>query len=251
MRKRPPQRTLSVIRKSQITTNMMRVTLGGPELDGFPTETDGGYVKFRLPHLTEPDREVVRTYTVREQRDGEIDVDFALHGIGKSGGPATRWALDAKPGDRIKLGGPGPAKPVSDDADWYLLVGDMTSLPAISVNLEKMDDDAKGIAVIEIISEDDIQDLRHPDGVKIDWVINPKPGADNVLTERVKSIAWESGDAYAWVACEFSTMKEVRSYLRETRGLDKHHLYVSSYWKNGANEDGHRELKQADARQFA
>jgi NADPH-dependent ferric siderophore reductase len=247
MRKRPPQRTLSLLRKSLVTPNMMRVTLGGDDLDGFPTGTDGGYVKLRLPDLHHPEETVVRTYTIRAQRTSEIDVDFALHGDGKTGGPATRWALTADVGDTITLGGPGPAKPLIEPFERCLIVGDMTALPAISVNLEKLSQAARGKAVIEIISKDDIQPLAHPAGVEIDWVINPRPGSDNVLSNHVRNLPWEDASTYAWVACEFSTMKALRTYFRDVRNLDKNELYVSSYWKNGSDEDKHRKLKQADA----
>lgn len=249
MRKRPPQRTLSVLRKSLVTPNMMRVTLGGDQLEGFPTGTDGGYVKLRLPDLHNPEETVVRTYTIRAQRASEIDVDFALHGLGKSGGPATRWAVAAEVGNTITLGGPGPAKPLIEPFERCFIVGDMTALPAISVNLEKLDQAARGKAVIEIISKDDIQQLKHPTGVEIDWVINPKPGSYDVLSNHVQNLPWQDVKTYAWVACEFSTMKALRTYFREVRKLDKTELYVSSYWKNGSDEEKHRKLKQADASQ--
>ena len=247
MRKRPSQRTLTVIRKSPITPNMMRVTLGGDGLSGFPSGTEGGYVKLRLPDPRNPNETVVRTYTIRAQRTSEIDVDFALHGIGKSGGPATRWALSSEAGDTITLGGPGPAKPLIEPFERCLIVGDMTALPAISVNLEKLDQVAQGKVVIEIISKDDIQPLSHPDGVDIDWVINPKPGSDGVLTNHVRNLPWEDVKTYAWVACEFSTMKALRTYFRDVRNLEKSEFYVSSYWKSGSDEEKHRKLKQADA----
>jgi len=72
-------------------------------------------------------------------RADESDVDFALHEIC---GPATFRALNTKVGDSIMVGGPGPRKLVHPDADWFLLVGDMTALPAISGNIEMLPENA-------------------------------------------------------------------------------------------------------------
>ena len=60
-------------------------------------------------------------------------------------------------------------------ADWYLFVGDMTALPAIAANLEKLPTESSGIALLEINSLEDKQDLRKPEGVEVRWIINPDP----------------------------------------------------------------------------
>ena len=113
---RPEPRTLEVIRKQQLTPNMLRVTLGGPGLADFPADQTSAYIKLRL-HDARSGRDVTRTYTVRSQRADEIDVDFALHEVC---GPATLWAIAARPGDTVLVGGPGPRKLVRPDAPSYL-----------------------------------------------------------------------------------------------------------------------------------
>ena len=50
----------------------------------------------------------------------------------------------------------------------------MTALPAISVNLAQPPNNAVGYAVIEVLSEADIQPLVHPENVELHWVINPE-----------------------------------------------------------------------------
>lgn len=72
-------------------------------------------------------------------------------------GRASEWAKNARPGGNILIGGPGPKKLLDNTADWCLLVGDMTALPAISVNIEQLPADARGYAVIEVTDESDIQ----------------------------------------------------------------------------------------------
>ena len=245
---RPEPRQLDVIAKRQITPNMLRVTLGGPGLADFPAEQTSAYIKLRLPDQA-AGREVVRTYTVRAHRSDEIDVDFALH---EECGPATLWAMNAQVGDSITVGGPGPRKLVHPDADWYLLVGDMTALPAISGNLELLPDTARGTAVIEVMDEADIQDLEKPPHLNIEWVINPRPGHDSApLVERARSVAWAPGAASVWAACEFTSMRQLRDYFRNERGLNSGNLYISSYWKAGLTEDNHKIAKREDSAALA
>lgn len=247
MQKRPEPRIFEVLSADSVTPNMRRIAIGGAGLQTFPAGQEGGYVKLRLAGA-DPDRPAVRTYTIRYQRPDALDIDFALHGEGGGGGPAASWAQNVRPGETIMVGGPGRAKPLPPGADWYLALGDMTSLPAISVNLAALPDDAVGHAVVEIQTEADRQELKHPAGVAIEWVVNPEPGhhADR-FEAAVRAIPWRDGSVYAWSASEFEVMKRLRRYLREERGLGPDQLYISSYWKHGIGEDQHREIKRQDA----
>ncbi|WOD07301.1 siderophore-interacting protein [Marinomonas sp. GJ51-6] len=137
---------------------------------------------------------------------------------------------------------------IAQPADWHLLVGDMTALPAISVNLEQLPANAKGYAVIEVVSADDILDLKHPEGVEMKWIINTHPGEDSAsLLDEVKSLPWLDGKVSAWVACEFSSMKLLRQFFKKEKMLSNDCLYISSYWKLGSNEDQHKVVKRNDA----
>ncbi|MEM7461645.1 MAG: siderophore-interacting protein [Pseudomonadota bacterium] len=250
MRKKSEPRIFDVLSVRQITPNMRRVSIGGPALETFPTGQDGGYLKLVLSEDGSLQRPMLRTYTIARQGPDALDVDFALHGEHGDGGPASSWAQKVKPGEKIQARGPGPQKPLPPGFDWYLVFGDMTALPAIAVNLANLPEDAVGNAVIEVQTEDDRQNLPHPKGIKIDWVINPEPGRHPKSFERVaRSITWRPGRVYAWSATEFDVMKNMRRYLREERGLTSGELYISSYWKQGIGEDKHREIKSADAKQ--
>lgn len=245
---RPAPRTLTVLAKRHVTPNMLRLTLGGDGMAGFPPSRQGGYVKLNLPQGA--GKPAVRTYTIRAQRDAEIDVDFALHAETATGhaGPATEWAMSVEPGAQVLVGGPGPAKPLPDGHGFYLLAGDMTALPAISVNLEALPADARGLAVIEVMSEDDRQDIACPEGVEIHWLVAEQPGLESAQHLRaIRAAGWPADDLYAWVAAEFSTMQALRGYLRDERGLGPDRLYISSYWKSGLNEEAHKIAKREDA----
>jgi len=231
---------------------MHRITLGGKALDDFPTECAGGYIKLRLP-TPAGEKPIVRTYTIRSQSAEGIDVDFALHGgDADNSGPATRWALGAELGDMILVGGPGAAKPLPEGRGPFLLVGDMTALPAISVNLETLPEDAKGHAILLIRSKTDKQDLVVPEGITVDWLVESDLGANpSLLADAVRKVPNIGGFAYAWVACEFEAMKQLRQYLRAEQKLGKDRLYISSYWKRGLIEDDHKQVKRGDAMKSA
>lgn len=247
---RPAPRPLTVIARQAVTPNMLRVTLGGPGLAGFPDGQAGGYLKLRVP--SDGGRPCVRTYTISGQRAGELDVDFALH-ADRDGlaGPATSWAVGTAAGEVLEVGGPGMAKPLPPGHGFYLIAGDMTSLPAISVNLAALPADACGFAAIEISDAVDRQDLPCPAGVEIAWLVK-EPGSDpDLLARTLRARSWPTGSLYAWVACEFAAMRVLRTYLRDERGLGPDRLYISSYWQAGSTEDRHRDVKRADMEALA
>jgi NADPH-dependent ferric siderophore reductase len=245
MAKGPP-RELDVLAITDISRNMRRITLGGPGLSGFPANQEGAYIKLMLddPDRAEPS---VRTYTVRHHREaaGEIDVDFVMHG---DHGIAARWAMHARVGDRLRLGGPGPKKIPSMDADRYFFVADMTALPALSVNLEAMQPSATGYAVIEILHEDDRQELEAPAGIELEWIVaaQPEDGREAVI-KRIRDKQWLAGRPVVWAASEFDTMRAMRVYFKKERGLPTADAYISSYWKQGLREDEHKRVKKQDA----
>ncbi|MEM1174335.1 MAG: siderophore-interacting protein [Pseudomonadota bacterium] len=238
-------RTLSVIRKHQLTPHMLRVTFGGDDLSDFPQNPNSAHIKLRLTEPEDPsiEKPVLRTYTVRhfDPVKLEMAVDFVLH---ESDGPASQWATNCTVGETIRIMGPGPTKLVDHDADWFLLVGDMSALPAIAANIEMLPSDARGMAIIEVINEEDQQDFATPDDLQIRWCVNSDPEQDNsVLFDAVNEFAWLDGRPSVWVAGEFSQSLAIRRFLVQERNVTRHDMYASSYWQIGQTEDGHRVSK--------
>lgn len=237
-------RNLTVVKTQQISPNMLRVTLAGNALKDFPEGLEGGYVKVLLK-----EEKLKRSYTIRAFRAEalELDLDFVLHGDNDEAGPASDWAANVSIGENIKITGPGSVKRITTSENWYFIIGDMTALPAISVNLETMPRDAKGYAVIEVMEEADKQVIDSPKGMTIIWVINPHPDQVNtVLPDAVKNLQWLEGKPNVWLACEFSGMKMLRTYFKSENNVSKNELYISSYWKMGATAEGHKKSKIKD-----
>lgn len=190
----------------------------------------------------------MRTYTIRQYNPVEqfIEVDFVRH-ITKDlqCGFAARWAMSAQVGDTISVAGPGLIQGLNLESDWFFLVADMTSLPALSAKVKTLPEHATGHAVVQINSAADKQALEAPEGIKITWLIEDE--TEETLSQTVRSIKWLDGQVSVWTACEFESMRELRQYFRNEKEVAKENIYISSYWKRGVTEDGHKVLKQQDA----
>ena len=259
MNKKPSPRVFTVINSTQLTENMQRITFKAEDLSTFDMESEGGYIKLMfndnggtdLSEIAEGTRPMMRTYTVRNLRkeQNELDVDFVRHHhtnkimTVETGGFASAWAQNAVNGNTISIAGPGSIKGLNHNADWFFLVADMTALPALSAKLEALPATAVGYAVIEINHQSDKQTLTKPQGLELVWVI--KSNAQD-LTDTVRAQEWKAGRVSVWSACEFNQMRALRTYFRNEKEVDKDELYISSYWKEGCTEDGHKVAKHED-----
>lgn len=272
---RTPPRLLQVVRTARITPNLQRITLSGENLLGFPVHSHGMHIKVfvprahqqqpQLPQLTAQgivwpaahERPITRTYSVRQYRAdvNELDIEFVMHPtsihklastpkaadinkIDSHGSPAASWASNAKPGDWIGIAGPGGPDPLLAPADWQLLAGDMTALPAIAALLENLPDSAQGFALIESDDAQDQIELIHPPGMVICWLERAVDGSE-VLLEAIKRIAppLNAKSISAFIAGENNAVVTIRDYLRATYGLNKRSLYAVPYWRRGQDEE--------------
>ncbi len=249
---KPNPESFSVINKQLLSPNMLRIKLMGAAIQDYPQDGEGGYIKLVFPQLnkdkTEQGKPLLRTYTISnlDHTANTMDVDFVVHA---DGGPASLWAEQSKNGDTINIAGPGAGKPVDINADWFLIAGDMTALPAIRANLKKLPSDAKGYLVLEVISESDKQALDIelsllPKGLAVHWVLNSNPGNNKSLNDVIRSLQWLEGEPAIWLAGELNDVLEARKHLKEQPLILKGRMYVSSYWQHGMTEDRHKVEKQ-------
>ena len=238
-------RQVYVAGKRAVSANMQRIILQGAGLADFPEGYEGGYVKLVLP--SEAETPAVRSYTVRmfDPASRKLTIDMVVHG---DLGPAASWVSQVAAGDSIEITGPGACQPINTDADWFILAGDMSALPAISVNIERLPPDAVGHVVLEVISVEEQIELATPHGIEVHWVVNPEPEAFNtVLEDTVMALSWRDGRVAVWVAGEFSASRALRQYFRNDRPVDKGSKYISCYWKIGETDEGMKAAKRADA----
>ena len=239
----PAQFDLTVISNFRITPHMRRVALGGSDLSSFPKDQASGYVKVSLQD--ENRKEVRRSYTIRSFDGVTLTLDFVDHG---PLGPGSQWAGSALVGSTVRIFGPGEKKLADSRADWFFFGGDMSALPALSVNLETLASSAKGYAVIEIPDEKDKQRLAHPAGMQLIWVVEDVSQRPNkTLTTKIRSLDWLEGDPYPWFAGEFEGMRDMRSFFRDEKKIDRKNMYLSCYWKSGDSDEGMKKAKFLDA----
>ncbi|MEO0862046.1 MAG: siderophore-interacting protein [Pseudomonadota bacterium] len=252
---RPGPRLLTVARAWRLTPNMIRVVFAGPDLSGFPTGREGGNCKLMFPddgegraefaaRLQDGPPPIRRTYTVRhfDRVSQELTIDFVAHG---DDGPASRWASQAKPGDFLGFAGPSMPKVMRFDADWYLVAADLSALPVAAATLEAMPPNAKGVAIFEITTPEDKQDIAMPSGFDVHWLIHPDPhvpsGAQEAL---IRSLDWPAGRVQTCIAGESGVIRSLRGFLMNEKKLPKADVYISGYWKIGLVEDEHQKAKR-------
>jgi NADPH-dependent ferric siderophore reductase len=223
---------------------MLRIVFGGEGLNGFGAgEFTDHYVKLRL---LEPGtgESRVRTYTVREwdPQTGQLSVDFVVHGDSGIAGP---WAEAAQPGDTLELGGPGGDYAPDPAADWHLLAGDASVLPAIAASLPRVPAGAPVFVVIEVDGPEEEQALTSPGELQLHWIHRSKPPGEepDLLVEAVRALDLPDGNGSAFVHGEADSVRSVRRHLLVERGLDKDALSATGYWKLQRTEEGWREDK--------
>jgi NADPH-dependent ferric siderophore reductase len=245
-------RLLQVREVTRLTPKMVRVVVGGEQLDGFVSAAHDDHVKLFFPHPGEdkpvlpvpspngpvyPEgavRPVARDYTPRryDAAANTLTIDFVLH----SEGPATTWAAQARPGQFLGVGGPRGSFVVPDDFDWYLLVGDEAALPAIARRLEELPAGIRVVAVVEVADAAEEQRFDTRTRLETHWLHRQAAAAGNhlLLQKALTELALPSGEGYAWVAAEASVAKALRRYLVDERRLPKDRVKAAAYWKQGA-----------------
>ncbi len=254
--------TLEVRRTERLTPHMIRVVAGGEQLSAFPdTPHTDRYVKILFPRpgvrYPEPwDMEAIRadlpreqwpamrTYTVRalDHAAGELTIDFVHHGDVGLAGP---WAAAARPGDLLRLAGPGGAYAPDLDADWHLMVGDESALPAISAACERVPAGVPVITVLEVGDAGEQQEIGCPGSLRTTW-LHRRADAPEQLLDAVRELEFAPGRVHAFVHGEASIVRGLRRHLVDERAVPRELLSVSGYWRRGVDEDGWQAEKAAE-----
>lgn len=173
-----------------------------------------------------------RTYTIRaiDHERGELDIDVVLH----DDSPGSVWAREAKAGDRVGLLGPGGGDVIP--ADWYLLLGDETALPAIARIAENLPSSARASIVIEVADASEQQEIASEAAIDVTWLHrNGCPaGSTDLLPKAVRAIALPAhGTHFVFAGCEQAAARAIRKHLRAEKQLPKDRHLVAAYWRRG------------------
>ncbi|MFI6830955.1 siderophore-interacting protein [Kribbella sp. NPDC050241] len=254
----------TVRRTEQLTPHMIRVVFSSEDFadNGFtdhyvkllfsrpgveyPEPLDMGVVRETYPREQWP---TMRTYTVRswDEDAKELAIDFVYHGDEGIAGP---WAAAAKPGDVLWFNGPGGAYAPDEAADWHLLVGDESALPAIGAAVEQLPPGARATVLVEVGDETEEQKLSGSGEVDVTWFhrAGSSAGRGDGLVAAVEALDFPAGDVQVFVHGEAGLVFRIRKNLFQERGLPRERVSLSGYWRLGKNEDGWQAEKAETAR---
>jgi len=226
---------------------MVRTTLTGEELEGFDEPAPTQHVKLVVPYpgadrpvLPDPEagpdgpKPLMRTLTVRrfDPERQELEIDFAIHGHG----PVSSWAASAKPGDVVALAGPGGRKyEIDPDAEWYLLAGDETAIPAMATLLEGLPASMPVEAYVEVADAAEELTFETQGQPRVTWLHRASNGqpAGRLLARTLGELPPKTGNGRIWLACEAMVMRDIRKLLLGDWGLNEDQIVTRGYWHEG------------------
>ncbi|MFF0950104.1 siderophore-interacting protein [Rhizobium leguminosarum] len=223
------RRLLTVESVVDITPNMRRVVLAGDDLADFISLGADDHIKIFIP--TADGGEERRDYTPRRYDNAErrLTIDFALH----EAGPVTKWAIDARPGDELDIGGPRGSAVVSKTVKRWLLIGDETALPAIGRRIEESGAGTVITTIAAVTGPLEEQTFETSAELHVRWAHRPLSQAtDATALLKLLSTVDIQPETFIWVAAEASVTRDIRAYLLE-RGCPLGWIKASGYWVFG------------------
>ena len=253
----------AIVRSStRLTPSMIRVVLADGDLDRFTMTADtDAYVNVAIPPQGAPydavfDAKQVRDehpadvqparrrYTVRSWDDATkvLTLDFVVHGTEGVAGP---WAASVQAGDVLVFDGPGSGYRPDPEADWHLLVGDESALPAIAVSLEAVPPGSRAVVRLVCDGPDYEVPLTCPGELDLVWL--HRTGAEDdvdLLADAVADLEFPAGRVHAFVHGEADEIRAIRRHLLVERGLSRSDMSCSPYWRRTMTDEAWRQVKR-------
>lgn len=243
-----PQRVRNELRfrelrvlSSERLSGFQRVVFGGEALAGFSSRGFDDHIKvffpepgtpFVPPQVTEegivwstevrpPSRDYTPLFNAERQ---ELTIDFYVH----DGGVASDWAVNARPGDTLCIGGPRGSLVVPEDYGWQLYVCDESGMPALRRRLETLGAAGKAVQVNAIVTISDASlkgYLSHLEQFNIDWVIGHN---EQAVAQRLAALKRPDEDYFLWLTGEGKVVKRLSDALEGL--VDPQLLRAQAYW---------------------
>lgn len=251
-------RLIQVSEWYDIGKHLRRIVFHSPELADYPFRCKGAPFKLLLPRAgqTAPvlperfengrprwanpdDKPYSRTYTIRgfDAQACTFTVDFVLHG---DNGPASAFAHNVQTGQTVGINAPRNTKDLMLlPAAEYLLIGDLTAVPAIQSMLEDMPADAQGSVILLLPEADDLPaDFSCPPAVT-HTLFTGGSGQYAAVAEAVRAARPHSEDCYVWIAAEAGLTAALRDIARNEWQLPAARCVAVPYWRMGEAEESY------------
>ena len=249
---------LTVTRTEDLTPGLRRIWFHSDDLSAFDrsTHTDR-YVKLvfakdgqplpdpvdvramRRDGVPEELLPAVRTYTALfpDVAAGTVAIDFVVHGDEGVAGP---WAARAEPGQILQANGPGGGYRPDPTADWHLLVGDESAVPAIASALPELGPEPTVRLLLAVPDATHEVPLSLGPDQPVRYVTDPAE-----LVTAVRELRWLPGRVQVFAHGEAQAiMHGVRPYVLKERRVPRADASISGYWRQGRSEDAFRVWKQ-------
>ena len=234
-------RELTVLRVERIRQAFQRIVLGGEALEGFTSAGFDDHTKLFFPQPGSPfspptitDEGIVWGEGVRPQsRDytplynaerHELAYDFFIH----DGGLASQWAMTAKVGDTLTIGGPRGSLVVPEDYAWQLFVCDESGMPALQRRLAALRElpVRPQVKAIVTVADAAYQDYLADCGFEIDWVVGH---SEQAVADKLAALTVPQEDYFLWLTGEGAAVK---SWLDGfvTDAMDPQLVRSQAYW---------------------
>ncbi len=210
---RAQQYDAQVLRREQLSPHLVRLTLA---VDGFvSTGVPDEWVGLVVPGQFQVRYYTVRSYDADNDERGELVLDVVVHEVGL----VTEWASGDCVGDSVVITEPKGSFDLPAGAEWLMLVGDLTAMPAMARISDSTDLPTRIWAEVP----DDLAGYL-PERADVTWV-------DGGLAEVVTGLDWPETPGYFWMAGESADMRAIRKYLMRDRKLPATAYDVMGYWR--------------------
>jgi ATP-binding cassette subfamily B protein IrtA len=223
--------TATVIETVQIAPHFVRIRMESPTLFEEAQAEPAAWLRFWFPDPEGSKTEFQRAYTISEADvpSGRFAVDIVLH---DPAGPASLWARTVEPGATIavmSLMGSSRFDILDEQPAGYLLIGDSASIPGINGIIGVVPDDVPIEMYLEQHDDNDtlIPLAQHP-RLQVHWISRR---GEKSLAAAIENRNWS--DWYAWATPEATTLKHVRTRLRDEFGFPKSEIHAQAYWSAG------------------
>jgi ATP-binding cassette, subfamily B, bacterial IrtA/YbtP len=223
--------TATVIETIRIAPHFIRIRMQSPTLFDDAQAEPAAWLRFWFPDPEGSSAEFQRAYTISEAdvSAGRFAIDVVLH---DAAGPASLWARTVAPGAAIavmSLMGSSRFDISDEQPAGYLLIGDSASIPGMNGIIGVVPDDVPIDMYLELHDDNDtlIPLAAHP-RLQVHWVSRRD---EKSLAAAIENRDWSNW--YAWATPEATTLKHIRTRLRDEFGFPKSEIHAQAYWSAG------------------
>jgi NADPH-dependent ferric siderophore reductase len=199
----------------QITRRMRRLRIACPPQEWTP----GQQIRLSVDGLL-----TRRTYSIWDGDENGLELCVLDHGDG----PGSRWAREAKPGQKVIFTKP-EGKLTPREAPYHLFAGEETAAVAFAPMLRCLN----GAPVHAVIEVDSAEDRLPLDGVTWQYREGAPAASSKTLVDAVKTLELPTEPGAAYLAGEARTIQAIKAHLVNDRGWPRRAVLTKPFWTPG------------------